>query len=119
MLVVALGVLLLAVMFCNTYVTIADKLQLVPSHSTHHCHFNMTSEIPRTSILHLCLAVINPDPVFHLVKVSLLVSSCLCIPVSQIPAHITLLCFISHFQYPQLILCSLIPYIRLLFPVCI
>src|SRR5882724_7291811 len=35
----------------NTYVTLADKLWLVLSHGTHHCHFHTTPEIPRTSVL--------------------------------------------------------------------
>src|SRR5882724_9783210 len=49
-----------------------------------------------------------------IVSVSLLVSSCLCSPVSPIHVYIALLCSLSHFQYPQLMPCSLTPYMRLL-----
>jgi len=49
-------------MFCNNDVAFADKLQLVPSHSTHCCHFRMTSKIPRTSIPHSNSNAITSQP---------------------------------------------------------
>jgi len=102
------------VMSCNTHVTFSDKLQLVPSHSTHYCHFHMTSEIPRTCIQCLNLDAIKSQPCSLLVQVSLLVLVCLCIPVSLNHVYIALLCSLLDFQYPRLMICSLIPYIRFL-----
>ena len=50
------------VMSHNIHVMIADKLQLVLSHSTHHCHFHNTPKIPRTSVLCLNSDAIRPQP---------------------------------------------------------
>ena len=44
------------VMSCNT---IADKIWLILSHSTHDYHFHTRSDIPRTSVPHLNLDVIK------------------------------------------------------------
>src|SRR5882724_7229882 len=37
---------------CNTHVTFADNIQLVPSRSNHPCHLHTTSEIPGTLLPH-------------------------------------------------------------------
>src|SRR5882724_1373620 len=51
-------------MSCNTHVSLAEKLWLVLSHSTHHCHFHMTSKIPETSVPCSKSAVIKSQPCF-------------------------------------------------------
>jgi len=53
----------------NTLMTIADKLQLVPSHGTHHCHF---LELP---FPHLNSDVIKSQPC-SLFSISLASCSC-------------------------------------------
>src|SRR5882724_9441811 len=55
------------------------------------------------------------DPTLFPIRVSFshFVSSHPCIPFSPIHVHITLLCSFLHFCYPQLMLGSLTPYIRL------
>src|SRR5882724_6831118 len=72
----------------------------------------MTSEIPRTSVPCSNSEVIKSQPCF-LFSIGLTSGSCLSLHscVSQSCTHY-LLCFLSHFQYPQLMHCSLTLYIR-------
>src|SRR5882672_59256 len=92
----------------NTHVTYANKLRLVLSHGTHHCHTQLPRFPELRSMLKLgCYQVLTLSLVYSIVFSHILSTPDLCIsldsdPVLSIHVYITLLCSPLHPHILQL-----------------